>query len=212
MMAKSVIKQLNYYFDLRFLVKFISLFLLFYYVNIFFVQLALPGKWHNDFFVEHLNYIDWLTGSLTHTAHFITHILGLSAIVENNDTLALTQGPRVIVKWQCIGFGIMSFWLAFVLAQDIRFKRKVLLGLAGVLVVWLMNCCRIALLAVALDRNLKPWKKSLTFIGGINHHDLFNYGCYAVILLLIFVYYKVSAKKGGADKSARIISEAKHKS
>jgi exosortase/archaeosortase family protein len=202
MMAKSVIKQLNYYFDLRFLLKFISFFLVFYYVNIFFVQLTLPGKWHSDFFVEHLNYIGWLTGSLTHTANFITHTLGLNTIVEGNDKLALAQGPRVVVKWQCIGLGIISFWLAFVLAQDIRLKKKLLLGLAGTLAVWFMNCCRIALLVFALDRNLKPWKKNLTLIGGINHHDLFNYGCYAVILFSIFIYYKISVKKGQAGKSA----------
>jgi len=209
MMAKSVIKQLNYYFDLRFLLKFISFFLVFYYVNIFFVQLTLPGKWHSDFFVEHLNYIGWLTGSLTHTANFITHTLGLNTIVEGNDKLALVQGPRVVVKWQCIGLGIISFWLAFVLAQDIRLRKKLLLGLAGALAVWFMNCCRIALLVFALDRNLKPWKKNLTLIGGINHHDLFNYACYAVILLLIFVYYRVSAKKDQPEKSAGAVSGGK---
>lgn len=206
MMAKSVIKQLNYYFDLRFLVKFIVLFLVFYYVNIFFVQLTLPGKWHSDFFVEHLNYIGWLTGSLTHTANFITHTLGLDTIVEGNDKLSLVQGPRVIVKWECIGLGIMSFWLAFVLAQGISLKRKILLGFGGVFVVWFMNCCRIALLVFALDRNLKPWKKNLTLIGGINHHDLFNYACYAVILLSIFIYYKVSAKKDHPAKSTGTMS------
>ena len=136
MMAKSVIKQLNYYLDLRFLIKFIALFLVLYYVNIFFVQLTLPGKWHNDFFVEHFNYIGWLTGSLTHTANLITHTLGLDTIVESNDTLALAQGPRVVVRWQCIGLGIISFWLAFILAQDMRLKRKIFLGLGGVLVVY----------------------------------------------------------------------------
>ena len=211
MMAKSVIKQLNYYLDLRFLIKFIALFLVLYYVNIFFVQLTLPGKWHNDFFVEHFNYIGWLTGSLTHTANLITHTLGLDTIVESNDTLALAQGPRVVVRWQCIGLGIISFWLAFILAQDMRLKRKIFLGLGGVLVVWFMNCCRIAMLVFALDRNLKPWKKKLTLIGGINHHDLFNYACYAVILLSIFIYYKVSAKKAQPGESAGTMSDVKEK-
>ena len=206
MTVKSVIKQLNYYFDLRFLVIFISLFLVFYYVNIFFVQLTLPGKWHSDFFVAHFNYIGWLTASLTHTANFITHTIGLNSHVESNNILALEQGLRVIVKWECIGLGIMSFWLAFVLAQRMSLKRKVLLGLGGIFVVWFMNCCRIGLLLVALEHNLKPWKKKLTLIGGINHHDLFNYGCYAVILLLIFIYYKVSTKKAQPEKSNRTLS------
>ena len=66
---RSVSREINRYFDLSFLMKFIALFALFYYTNMFFVDLTLPGKSYNAWFVEHANYIYWITGSIMHTAH-----------------------------------------------------------------------------------------------------------------------------------------------
>jgi len=120
----------------------------------------------------------------------------LDSFVTGNNTLwAKEGGHRVIVLWQCIGLGVFSFWFAFILAQRIAIKKKILLCVGGALAIWFLNCMRIGLLLVALDRNLKPWKKSLKLIGNINHHDIFNFICYSFILLMIVVYYKISKRK-----------------
>ena len=199
---KSATAPINRYIDLRFLIKFVCLFLAFYYINLFFVQLALPGKMHNAFFVQHFNYIGWLTESLTQTANFIAHLFGLNSFVTGNNVLWAKQGGhRVIVLWQCIGLGVFSFWFAFILAQHITVKKKILLGIGGFLAIWFLNCLRIGLLVVALDANLKPWKKSLKFIGNVNHHDIFNFVCYSFILLMIVAYYKISTRKKQAAVS-----------
>ncbi|MFT3705758.1 MAG: hypothetical protein QM802_25540 [Agriterribacter sp.] len=192
---KSVTGTLNRYIDLGFLLKFVGLFLALYYTNIFFVQLTLPGKWYSPFFAEHFNYISWLTSSLTHTANIITQAFGLDTSVVDDNILAANHGHRVVVKWECLGLGIFSFWLAFVMAQSLPTRKKILLALGGIIGIWLLNCIRIGLLLVALEKDLKAWKQSWRFIGKVNHHDLFNYACYTFILLMILVYYRVSRRK-----------------
>jgi len=195
------LKSLNRYIDLGFIVKFIGLFLLFYYINIFFVQLTLPGKWHNDFFVNHLNYIQWITASLTHMSGYFADLIGVENYIRGNSVISEARGHGVNVKWECIGLGIYSFWLAFILAHKMSVKRKVLFSVGGIVVMWLLNCIRIALLLYGVDHNLKAWKKSWKFIGGINHHDLYNYVCYTLIIGMIYLYYRKTTKKNATVKA-----------
>ncbi|MFT3946000.1 MAG: archaeosortase/exosortase family protein [Agriterribacter sp.] len=191
------LRSLNRYIDISFIAKFIGLFLLFYYTNIFFVQLTLPGKWHSDFFSNNLNYVQWLTDSLTHMSGYIANLLGVENYVktETNSIVSATNGRGVIVKWECIGLGIYSFWLAFILAHKMNIKRKILFSISGLILMWLLNCIRIALLLYGIEHNLKAWKKSWKFIGNVNHHDLYNYVCYILIIGMIYFYYRRTTKK-----------------
>lgn len=197
------IKSLNHYIDIGFILKFIGLFLLFYYVNLFFVTLTLPGKWHSDFFSGHLNYVQWLTDSLTHMSGYIASLFGVENYirVETNSVVSASSGRAVNVKWECIGLGIYSFWLAFILAHKMSIKRKLLFSIGGIVAMWLLNCIRIALLLYAVEHNLKAWKKSWKFIGDINHHDLYNYACYIIIIGMIYLYYRKTSKKTSTVKA-----------
>lgn len=193
----SQLKSLNHYIDIGFVVKFIGLFLVFYYVNVFFVELTLPGKWHNDFFVTHLNYIQWLTDSLTQMSGSIASMFGVENYIRDatNSVVSVNTGRAVNVKWECIGLGIYSFWLAFIFAHKMSFKRKLLFSIGGIVAMWLLNCVRIALLLYAVEHNLKAWKKSWKFIGDVNHHDLYNYACYIIIIGMVYLYYRKTSKK-----------------
>lgn len=201
--VKHGIAFLNRYIDIKFLVKFIGLFLLFYYLNQLFVQLTLPeSKWYNEFFASNLNYINWLTASLTHTSGYIAEMLGVSNYINGRSILSAASGRGVHVKWECIGLGIYSFWLAFILAHKMSTVRKLIFSVGGILVMWLLNCFRIALLLYAIVHELKTWKKSWKFIGDINHHDLYNYVCYILIIGMIYLYYRKTSKKTPATAEA----------
>lgn len=208
MATKSIMRELksvNNYIDLGFLLKFIGFFLVFYYANLFFVQLTLPGgKWYNEFFSNNLNYIEWLTASLTHMSGYIGELFGVDNYVRGHSVVATSSGRGVNVKWECIGLGIYSFWLAFILAHKMSAKRKIILSVVGIVLMWLLNCIRIALLLYAVDNNLKEWKKSWKFIGDINHHDLYNYACYIIIIGMIYLYYRKTSKK---TKAATVKAE-----
>ncbi|MCC6290420.1 MAG: hypothetical protein IT249_21295 [Chitinophagaceae bacterium] len=185
------IKTVNRYIDTGFLVKFIGLFLVFYYANQFFVKLISPQtQWYNAYIATHYNYVSWAISSLTHMSGYIGELMGVNNYIKGDGLLATATNRGVYVKWQCIGLGIYSFWLAFILAHKMSIGKKLLYSVGGIILMWLLNCFRIALLLYGIAHNLKPWKKSLKFIGAINHHDLYNYVCYMIIIAGIYFYYR----------------------
>lgn len=195
----GALKAANQYIDLKFLAKFIGLFLVFYYGNRFWVYFSIPGgRWYNEAFAAkyaNYNYISWITASLAHMSNYIGHLIGMDCYVRESGVLSTTSGHSVYIEWPCIGLGIYSFWLAFMLSQKMNLKKKLLLGFGGAILIWLINCVRISLLLLALEHNLRGWKKNLKYIGEINHHDMYNYVCYIIIIGMIYLYYRLAGKK-----------------
>ncbi|HEX5024053.1 MAG TPA: hypothetical protein VFV68_02225 [Agriterribacter sp.] len=192
---KSATKEINKYLDFSFVLKFVALFAIFYYTNMYFVSLTVPGDAYSEYFVQHFNYINWITGTIMHTANLMTQAAGLDTFVENTRRLVVPGGHRLFMNWQCVGLGIFSFWAAFVLANDMNWSKKIRWGLGGFFAIWFLNCCRTALLMIALEHHWKEWKQSWTFGRTLDHHDLFNYGCYMVLLGMIYFFYKKSRGK-----------------
>jgi len=197
---KSINREINRYFDFTFLLKFLALFAIFYYANMYFVGLTLPGENHNAYFTKHLNYINWITGSIMYMANLITQSVGLDTHVVNTRYLVVPGGHSLFMNWQCVGLGIFSFWAAFILANSMNLKKKLLWGLGGFLIIWFLNVCRTALLMIALENNWKEWKQGWKHGRTIDHHDLFNYGCYVILLGMIYLFYKKFKSKGTASK------------
>lgn len=194
--VKPAYQTISKYIDMGFCLKFIGLFLLFYYTNILFVNLTQPGDHYNAFIADNFNYIDGITASLSHTANFFSGLMGIETSVIAGKMLVSETGHRLFVKWECIGLGIFSFWLAFVLAQKISIRKKILFGLGGIVAIWLLNCIRISLLQVALVHNVKSLRDRWAFTKGMDHHDLYNYICYAlIIVMMIFLINRGSQQK-----------------
>ncbi len=85
--------------------------------------------------------------------------------------------------YSCIGYGITSFWLAFVFANKGSWKKKLLWMTGGALVLWIINVVRISLVLLA---NSKQWAIPL----GWDHHTWFNIVAYGFIFLMMWVYDK----------------------
>ncbi len=185
----SAYKTVNRYFDISLVAKFLVLFAVFYYSNMYVVRLITPGESYNQFVDQNLNYIDWITVSIMHTSNFITQSVGLNTRVADTRYF-IGENGRLVMAWQCVGLGIMSFWAAFILAHKMRTLKKVTWVIAGWLVVWILNCIRTTLLMVALESNVKEWKRSWAIGKGLDHHDIFNYGCYILLLTLLYLFYK----------------------
>ena len=176
-------KGLLKYFDLVFVLKFIAFFLAFYFFNLFFIGVTAPGGTvYSAFLDNYLNYVAWIRSSILHTANFIADDLGSGSYVLDQYTLKAGDASIHMV-YTCIGLGIMSFWVAFVLAHKSSWKKKVLWSLGGVFAIWMINCWRIALLLMALDNN---WEVERY----VDQHTLFNITGYSLILLMIYLYSK----------------------
>lgn len=168
---------------IRFIILFLLLFGLQYGFHEMYIGITSPGgSTYNRFLEQHLNYINWVRSSILHGANVIAHLLGYDTFI--NPPFKLQIGRyTVTMVYSCIGFAVMSFWIAFVIAHSARFKKKLLWTAGGVLAIWTINCLRVALLLIA---NYNRWNAFRI----IDHHTLFNIAAYLLIFIMIYFFTK----------------------
>jgi exosortase/archaeosortase family protein len=86
----------------------------------------------------------------------------------------------------------MCIWAAFTIADTTAIRTKVLWCLGGFFCIWLINCIRVAVLMIALKNK---WQTAQA----MSHHDTFNIAAYALIMVLMFIYYKRNQKQFGGQ-------------
>ncbi len=106
--------------------------------------------------------------------------------------IRINGGRGVIIAMDCVGYGVYSFWIAFVGANKGSFGRKIKWIVFGVLALWLINDVRITLFLLAIN---KGWPMPL----GLDHHTWFNIFAYGLIFLMIWWYDK-TGKMGRLEK------------
>ena len=100
----------------------------------------------------------------------------------------ITGGRGIYIAMDCVGYGVYSFWIAFVAANTGGFWQKVKWICSGLLALWFINVLRITLFLVAIN---KGWPMPL----GIDHHTWFTIAAYIMIFILILLYDKKSGNK-----------------
>jgi exosortase/archaeosortase family protein len=166
-----------------YLLKFGGLFCIFYFGTLAIIGLSTPENQYSPFVAHYLNFIDPLRASVLAGAKFFLSGIGYESTLVDRFTLALQDGNAVRMVYSCIGYGVMSFWSAFILANSGTPKRKIGWLLGGLLMLWIINVLRIGLLLIASE---KHWQVPF----GWDHHTLFNVIAYSGIFLLIFLYDK----------------------
>lgn len=86
--------------------------------------------------------------------------------------------------YSCLGYGVMSFWIAFVLATEkiekvVKFKW--LLG--GLMIIIVSNIARVVILLIAIN---KKWTKPVN----IEHHTFYNYIVYLIVISMMLLFLK----------------------
>ncbi len=120
---------------------------------------------------------------------FILSIFGISTYTVPDFIIRITDGKGVFIAMDCVGYGVYSFWIAFVVANAGKFWRKVSWVVFGVLALWGINVIRITLFLLAVD---KGWPMPL----GWDHHTWFNIFAYLLIFMMIWWYDKTGKKSG----------------
>ena len=145
------------------------------------IGIAAPGGWYSPFVHQYLNYVSWLKMSLIHATGFILSLFHISTHIETGFTIRYPGGAGVIIAMDCVGYGVYSFWIAFVAANKGKIAKKILWIVFGLLGLWFINVVRITLLLVAIN---KGWPMPL----GLDHHTWFNIFAYLLIFLMIWWY------------------------
>lgn len=170
----------------RFVFLFLSLFALFYYFNIFYMGLTAPGNYYSQFLDDHLNYIQGFRVFLISVSAEILRIFGYEVFTSGTTLHALNAGG-VNVVYSCLGFGVMSFFVAFVIAWPQKsIQSKLLFIPVGLILIQILNIARFILITLFWRSN--PYKSI------IDHHTLFNLILYVVLLATIYYWINRDTK------------------
>jgi exosortase/archaeosortase family protein len=180
--SASAKRTLVSYFDFTYFLKFAALLLSLYYFNYFYIGLVdSKGRIYSAFFDYYLNYPNWIKSFLLHTSNGIIHAFGLDTYVEGLRKIIIPGRPSLILGMPCVGLNMLIFWTAFVNAHNHTWKKNLQWTLGGIAAICFINCLRIALMAFAIAGR---WDVNRF----INHHDMFKYVAYTLIIVMIFLY------------------------
>lgn len=167
-----------------FIIKLLFFYFLFSQGNLFMNSvLNETGRFHNAYFTEHFNYIQWVRSSLLAPATWIIKLFGFYAIHNEIDVMVV-DGPYLRVNYGCLGLGVMSFFTAFIIAFPAKLKPKLKLLLIGTIMIYLLNVFRIAGLGVLLG-TFESQRDNFTY-----HHEIFNIIVYICIFILLYFWIK----------------------
>ncbi len=187
-----------------FFIKFIAVFTLLYlFFPFYWGVTGSGGKLYSPFLAEHFNFLNAFTSFLTNSAKLLLHTLGYETQQRVYNSLRIGSSRGVIVNHSCLGWGVMSFWFAFVYANNGQWKYKFKWILVGIFLIIFLNILRISLIALA---NHKGWN----IITGLDHHQTFNiasYGCIFILMIRYITVHKNTHKnKGNPLKSTDNLS------
>ena len=181
---------------IRFVIKFLLIFAISYYGTLAIIGLSVPGGYYSPFVEHNLNYINWIRSSLLNSSKLLLSFFKIDTYLATNYNLRVVGGRGIRLVYECVGYGVMSFWIAFVAASPGRTKKKLFWLIFGLLFIWLLNVIRLSLLLVATDRG---WP--IPF--GWDHHTWFNIFAYLFIFICIYLFNRSNDSRQEEDISKK---------
>jgi exosortase/archaeosortase family protein len=145
------------------------------------------GKFYNETIAQNFDYIQGLKTALIKPAVWIIKFCGFYAIHNEMDVM-IVNGPYLRVNYSCLGLGVMSFLAAFIIAFPAKLKSKINLFIVGMIMIYVLNVCRIAGLGILL-RIFRSQRNNFTY-----HHEIFNVIVYVIIFILLYFWIKKNTK------------------
>jgi exosortase/archaeosortase family protein len=160
---------------------FLVSFLLLYYGVLGYIGIVSKGGMYIEFLDKYLNFIDWYRSILLHGAKLIVELLGYSSQIVDKIYITINNSFVVIIVYSCLGYGIISCWIAFVISNEGNLKFKTIWMILGTMAFVLLNIIRIALMLIT---NYKNYDFKIPF----DHHTLFNISSYLLMFIFAFLY------------------------
>ncbi|TAF79261.1 MAG: exosortase/archaeosortase family protein [Sphingobacteriales bacterium] len=186
--VKKLALDFNNNKTLKFIVIFITLFVLFNSTNKLFNSFNTPtSRFYTPFFSENLNYIQFLRSTIIICSVTVLKWLGYTMMYSKTQLLAI-GGIPCNINYSCLGLGVISFWAAFVIAFPKPTKEKIKFLILGILSIFILNITRMVLLVIATVKAPNDVKK-------VNYqHDIFNIIVYFILLVMIYFWIKTPKK------------------
>ncbi len=166
---------------ITFCIKFLLWFCIFYFSTLAVIGLSSPTGIYNAFVAQYLDYVSGLKHFIIFCVVKLLSIFNIAAAPGPQFSVGIVSGKAVIVAMSCVGYGVYSFWLAYVIATSASAKLKITWAVFGVAALFFINIIRIA-------GFLYTYNKGTLMPLGIDHHTWFNLAAYTIIFLLIYLY------------------------
>ncbi len=173
-----------------YLLKFSGLFSLFYFGTLAIIGLSTKENSYSPFVANYLDYVTPLRSVILHGAGRLLQWSGHQIAWIDDRTIGFPGGESIRMVYSCVGYGVLSFWAAFVLANTGSGGKKAAWIMGGTLALCGINILRVYLMVIAINKGQKPPL-------GLDHHTWFNIAAYLLIFLMIGLYHRSSV---GADK------------
>ncbi len=172
---------------LTYLFKFLLTFCILYYGTKAMIGITTPGGYYVAFADRYLDYISGLRYLLLHTSKGLLGVLGLDVYLKDAYTVKMVNGRGVQMVYSCLGYGLLSFWIAFIIANKMAFRKMFQWMVGGVLVIFLLNVFRISLMLVSVNRH---WPSLLD----LDNHTWFNIVAYGAIFYMMYLFDRSQKK------------------
>ena len=166
---------------LRFIIIFAVVFAGCYYGALFITGIAVPGGSYSPFMEKYFNVTAWLRSSLMYGTKLFLNIFGTETYRESEYVLRATGGKGIRLVYGCLGFGVMSFWTAYISATVANVSKKIGWFFGGLFLIWFINIIR---LSMVLQAQISNWH----FPFGWDHHTWFNITSYLVIFVMMYFF------------------------
>lgn len=178
----------------KYLVKFLLIFSVLYFGTKALIGITSPGGFYSTLATDYLDYISLLRNGLLYSSKALLSILGYHTYLKDTFTLKLDDGRGVKIVYSCIGYGLMSFWMAFIIANKGKFIKKMKWMLAGLFFIFFVNVMRISLMLIGIKQH---WSAPF----GLDNHTLFNITVYSIIFIMIYLFDLSEKKELSAFKN-----------
>lgn len=166
---------------IKFCIKFLLWFAIFYFTSRAIIGLSSPTGIYSAVVAQYLDYVSGLKELIIFCVIKLLGIFNIAAAAGSQFSVGIVGGKAVIVAMSCVGYGVYSFWLAYVIASNADAKLKIMWASFGLAALFFINIIRIA-------GFLYTYNKGTLMPLGIDHHTWFNLVAYTIIFLLIYFY------------------------
>ncbi len=173
---------------IKYMLKFLLTFCVLYYGTIAMIGITSPGGYYSEFADKYLNHVAALRWILLHASKLQLDLMGFDIYLKDIYTIKLQNGLGVHVGYDCIGYGVMIFWFAFIFANRGSFIKKLKWISGGLFVIWVVNVLRISLMVISINQK---WKSPFN----LDNHTLFNIAAYTIIFTMIFLFDRAEKKE-----------------
>ena len=174
----------SFFDDNKKLIIFIISFLLSYYFFKGYIsitdQLSLNFM---PFVFEHLNIVKGYRNFLLQGSKYFVESFGYTTNIHDDYFIKINNKNQVQIVYSCLGFGVISFWISFILSNVGSYLFKFLWLVGGIIILSFLNILRLSLILIWNYWNYPP-------LFPIDHHTTFNIFSYILIFLLMLGYLK----------------------